>query len=482
MSVRISQIFYGTLIHSLSLTELEFIHNALLGVNNQGKIVFLERNVSNEQTLRDIIKKWETTEDKVVRLTNRQFLLPGFVDTHTHASQYPNAGIGMDLPLLDWLKKYTFPLEQSYSSLNFAEKIYPIVVNHLLSCGTTTAVYFATIHLEASEFLAKIVQLKGQRGFIGKVNMDRKDPEISETYGETTESSVKNTEKFVEYVLNLKHESTDKSCLVTPIITPRFAISCSSELLNSLGEIAKKYNIPIQSHLSENTEEIATVSKLFPHLENYTSVYDHHNLLNHRTIMAHGVHLSPQERKLLKERNVGISHCPNSNFTLCSGVCNVRQLLDEGIKVGLGTDISGGFSKSILDSIRNASIASRTIYMSSKTSDKDFPPLTLSELTYLATMGGAQLVNLENVIGNFTVGKEFDALLIDPEAEGAPIHIVDELDTIHRIFEKFMFLGDERNIKSVFVKGCKVSGTDITNLEANKYDEKLLAKFYINYN
>ncbi|CAG8831105.1 2417_t:CDS:2, partial [Gigaspora rosea] len=125
----------------------------------------------------------------VVRLTNRQFLLPGFVDTHTHASQYPNAGIGMDLPLLDWLKKYTFPLEQSYSSLNFAEKIYPIVVNHLLSCGTTTAVYFATIHLEASEFLAKIVQLKGQRGFIGKVNMDRKDPEISETYVETTESS-----------------------------------------------------------------------------------------------------------------------------------------------------------------------------------------------------------------------------------------------------------------------------------------------------
>ncbi|CAG8669685.1 7229_t:CDS:2 [Dentiscutata erythropus] len=468
MAATISQIFYGTLIHSLSLTELEFIHNALLGVDNQGKIAFLERNVSNEQTLRDIIKKWRTTEDKVVRLTNRQFLLPGFVDTHTHAPQYPNAGIGMDLPLLDWLNKYTFPLEQSFSSTKFAEKIYPIVVNHLLRCGTTTAVYFATIHLESSKILAKVVQQKGQRGFIGKVNMDCNS---TETYVETMESSVKDTEQFVEYVLSLKNESTDESSLVTPIITPRFAISCTSKLMNSLGEIAKKHKIPIQSHLSENTAEVATVNELFPHHADYTTVYDHHKLLNHRTIMAHCIHLSPQERKLIKERNVGISHCPNSNFALCSGVCNVRQLLDEGIKVGLGTDISGGFSKSILDSIRNASIASRVIYISSKTNDKVYPHLTLPELTYLATMGGAQLVNLEDVIGNFTVGKEFDALLIDSEAEGSSMQIFDDIDTIDRIFEKFMFLGDERNIKAVFVKGRKVSGTDITNLEANSYND-----------
>ncbi|CAG8651547.1 15519_t:CDS:2 [Cetraspora pellucida] len=455
MTTIISKIFYGTLIHSLSLTELEFIHNALLGVDNRGKIAFLERNVSNEQTLRDIIKKWEATEDKVVRLTNQQFLLPGFVDTHMHASQYPNAGIGMDLPLIDWLNKYTFPLEQSFSSVKFAEKIYPTVVSHLLRCGTTTAVYYATIHLESTKFLAKVVQQKGQRGFIGKVNMDCNSPE---TYVETIESSVKDTVQFVDYVLNLKNDPPDVSSLVTPIITPRFAICCSSELLNALGEVAKKYEIPIQSHLSENTTEIAIVNQLFPQHEDYTTVYDHHNLLNHRTIMAHGIHLSSQELKLIKKRNAGISHCPNSNFTLCSGVCNVRQLLDEGIKVGLGTDVSGGFSKSILDSIRNASIASRVVYLSSNTSDKVYPHLTLPELTYLATMGGAQLVNLENVIGNFIVGKEFDALLIDPEVEGSPMQMFDEIDTIDRIFEKFMFLGDERNIKAVFVRGRKVSG------------------------
>ncbi|CAG8534352.1 28457_t:CDS:2, partial [Racocetra persica] len=423
--------FYGTLIHSLSLTELEFIHNALLGVDNRGKIAFLERNVSNEQTLRDIIKKWEVTEDK-------------------HAPQYPNSGIGMDLPLIDWLNKYTFPLEQSYSSTKFAEKVYPTVVSNLLRCGTTTAVYYSTIHLESTKFLAKIVQQKGQRGFIGKVNMDCNSPE---TYVEAMESSVKDTMQFVEYVLNLNNESPDESNLVTPIITPRFAICCSSDLMYALGEIAKKYEIPIQSHLSENTTEISIVNQLFPQHEDYTTVYDHHNLLNHQTIMAHAIHLSSKERKLIKERNVGISHCPNSNFTLCSGVCNVRQLLDEGIKVGLGTDISGGFSKSILDSIRNANVASRIVYLSSKTSDKVYPHLTLPELTYLATMGGAQLVNLENVIGNFIIGKEFDALLIDPEAEGSPMQIFDEIDTIDRIFEKFIFLGDDRNIKAVFVRG-----------------------------
>ncbi|CAG8766383.1 4212_t:CDS:2, partial [Racocetra persica] len=348
-----------------------------------------------------------------------------------HAPQYPNAGIGMDLPLLDWLNKYTYPLEKKFLSIEFTKKIYPIVVNQLLRCGTTTAIYYATIHLESSKYLADLVHQKGQRGFIGKVNMDRNNPH---GYFETMESSVRYTVQFVKYIQSLE------SSLITPIITPRSALCCTSDLMKSLGDIAKDYQIPIQSHLSENLAEIDEVKRSYPHLPDYTTVYDHYNVLqNNRTIMAHCIYLSSQERKLIKERNVGISHCPNSNFTLSSGVCNVRQLLDEGIKVGLGTDISGGFSKSILDSIRSASIASRVIYFSSMKSDKVYNPLTISELTYLATMG----------------------------AEGSPIQIFDDIDTnFEKIFEKFLFLGDDRNIKAVYVKGRKVSGTDITNLEA----------------
>ncbi|CAJ0758659.1 16810_t:CDS:2 [Entrophospora sp. SA101] len=379
--------------------------------------------------------------DEVIRLTKKQFLMPGFVDTHTHAPQYPNAGTGMDLPLLEWLKKYTFPLEKSYSSMDFTKKIYPIVVSHLLRNGTTTAVYYATIHLEASKYLVDVINQKGQRAFVGKINMDRNSP--IDYIEENVESSIKDTEHFVEYVLN------------------------------SIGTLAKKYDIPIQSHLSENTAELEFVKKLFPHIKNYTAVYDHYGLLNHQAIMAHGIHLSSEERKLLRQRKVGISHCPNSNFALRSGVCNVRQLLNDGIKVGLGTDISGGHAKSMLDAIRSASTASRVIHMASSEKEDEeyddndnsisaYSSLTLSELTYLATMGGAELVNLQNVIGNFIIGKEFDALWVDPEAKNSPLDIFDNIDdALERIFEKFIFLGDERNLKAVFVKGRRVSGTDI---------------------
>ncbi|RIA99300.1 hypothetical protein C1645_747370 [Glomus cerebriforme] len=462
MPNKISKVFYGTLIHSLSLTNLEILQNTLLGIDSSGKIAFIEKNVLDENTLNNIISQWEFPQQEVIRLSKRQFLLPGFIDTHTHAPQYPNAGTGMDLPLLDWLNKYTFPLERSYSSLSFAEKVYPMLVNNLLRSGTTTAVYFATIHLETSKYLARLVKEKGQRGFIGKVNMDCNSPE---DYIETCDDSVELTEEFIKYVLNLEKEENG-SRLVHPIITPRFAVSCSSQLMDSLGLLAKQYNMPIQSHLSENVAEINFISELFPHLPDYTTVYDHHGLLNEKTIMAHGVHLSLKERKLIKERNIGISHCPISNFAICSGVCNVRQLLDEGIKVGLGTDLSGGYSKSILNAIRNANIASRVVFMSaSKANDeslnKSFPYLTLPELTYLATMGGAELVNLDKIIGNFLIGKEFDALLVDADAYQSPLDVFDDLDDIERIFEKFIFLGDERNLKSVYVKGKKVSGTDL---------------------
>ncbi|CAG8504877.1 4577_t:CDS:2 [Diversispora eburnea] len=365
----ISQIFYGTLIHSLSLTKLSIIPNTLLGIDKFGKIAFVEENIINEQNINDILSKWNVNEEKIIRLTKRQFLIPGFVDTHIHAPQFPNAGTGLDLPLLEWLNKYTFPLEKSYSSLEFAKNVYPVVINNLLRNGTTTAVYFSTIHLESSKYLAKLIHEKGQRGFLGKVNMDRYCPN---DYIETIES-------------------------ITPVITPRFAISCTSELLFSLSKLAQEYDLPIQSHLSENKDEIKFVKSLFPNLKDYTSVYEHHNLLNQKTIMAHGIYLSSYERNLIKKLKVGISHCPNSNFSLSSGICNVRKLLNDNIKVGLGTDISGGFGKSILDSIRNASIA---------------------KLFYLSTMGGANLVNLENVIG------------------------------------------DERNILRVYVQGNFVSGTE----------------------
>ncbi|CAG8457204.1 4531_t:CDS:2 [Ambispora gerdemannii] len=492
----IAQIFHGTFIHPVSLDNLEIIENGLMGVDAHGRIAFVERGVIGDLKIREVLSKWKVVvngEEKVRFLTMGQFLLPGFIDTHTHAAQYPNAGTGRDLPLLEWLKKYTFPLESSFSLLSYAQKIYPIVVDQLLLSGTTTAVYFATIHLESSKYLAQVAYERGQRAFVGKVSMDCNAPNC---LIEVVEESIKETESFVQYVLGLDpNENNDYdgeyerrgTRLVTPVLTPRFAVSCTSKMLEALGKLAKKYDdIPIQSHLSENQEEVAFVKELFPHIENYTKVYDDHELLNDRSIMAHGIYLSESERALIKERNAGISHCPNSNFTILSGVCNVRQLLDDGIKVGLGTDISGGSAKSILNAVRNAGVASRVISMSSSNNDNEMrqQPLSLPELLYLATMGGARLLNLENVIGNFQVGKEFDALLVDTvtPVDPAPFKVFEGIDDsdVLRMFEKFMFLGDERNLRAVYVKGRMVSGVEFIrnnkSSTSNSDDDAIIMK------
>jgi guanine deaminase len=199
--------------------------------------------------------------------------------------------------------------------------------------GTTTACYYATTHLESTITFAKVIQKEHQRAFVGKVNMDRNSPEY---YTETTSSSIQATKDFVQQIMALE------SPLITPVLTPRFVPSCTPELMSFLGSFAKDNGIPIQSHLSETHGELAWVKELHPDTKDYASVYDSFELLTDMTVMAHCIHLSKSERDLLKERKVGISHCASSNFSLGSGVLNLRRLLDEGHeKIGLGTDVAG---------------------------------------------------------------------------------------------------------------------------------------------
>lgn len=203
-----------------------------------------------------------------------------------------------------------------------------------LILGTTTACYFATTHLDSTLSLAKIVYKLGQRAYVGKVNMDRNSPEY---YTESTEESIEATHQFV-----LKLRDLNLNDLVTPVLTPRFVPTCTPQLMTFLGKYSKENNIPIQSHLSETCGELEWVKELHPDIKDYSSVYDSFGLLTDKTIMAHCIHLSQEERNLLKSRNVGISHCASSNFSLGSGIMNLRRLLDEGHqKVGLGTDVAG---------------------------------------------------------------------------------------------------------------------------------------------
>jgi guanine deaminase len=373
------------------------------------------------------------------------FIIPGFIDTHIHSPQYVFTGTGYDLGLLEWLQKYTFPKECQFDDLVHARKVYGKVVAKTLKNGTTCCSYYATIHKHSAVELAKICIEKGQRGFIGKVNMDRNSPDY---YIETTDSSLKDTREFVKEVFELESD------LVVPCITPRFVPTCTSELMKGLAQISNEFNIPIQSHLSENKNEIQWVKELHPESMTYSHCYYDHGLLNNQTIMAHCVYLEESERTLLKDQGVGIAHCPSSNFSLHSGVMNVRQLVQQGFeKIGLGTDCAGGYSCSMMDAMRQALIASKVIHIDSRSEENKeiFDALHYYHVFYLATLGGAKVMNLDQKLGNFEVGKEFDALVVDMDG----IDLFDHDDEQTR-FEKFIYLGDDRNIRQVYVKGKQV--------------------------
>lgn len=374
------------------------------------------------------------------------------LDTHIHAPQYPNLGLFGQSTLLDWLEKYTFPVESSFASLAKAKKIYPRCVASTLSHGTTTAAYFATTHVESTNLLASICLNKGQRAFIGRCNMDSKmNPDYYRDA--SAESAISDTQATIEHIKRIDPSFE----LISPIITPRFAPSCSPALLVSLGALAAQTDLPIQTHIAENPSEVALVARVFPSHDSYAAVYYGHGLLTSRSVLGHAVHLSHSERKLISQCGSSVSHCPVSNSSLSSGICPVRELLDQGIKVGLGTDVSGGWSPSILVVAREAAMVSRTLaafgrdfgvgerelrndetheenlssgkdagsggtHREPQSSQKDHcdelyerKKLSIEECLYLATFGGAKCLGLEKKVGRFEVGMDWDAQMIKLE-------------------------------------------------------------------
>ena len=341
------------------------------------------------------------------------------------------------MKLLDWLQKYTFPCEAKFSDLKYASKIYRKTINSHLKHGSTTVCFYGTIHLEATKLLADMCVETGLRSFVGKVCMDQCSPD---SYVEaSTEESARNTEEFIKYALE------KKSPTLTPIVTPRFAPTCSAELMCKLGRLADKYNVPVQTHLSETSEEIKWVGELFPECTSYTNVYERYGILRESCVLAHCVHLKDSELKAIKACNAGISHCPNSNTSLQSGLMPARRYLEYGVKVGLGTDLAGGYSPSILDAIRSCMGVSKLFKDAVNVKSN---PITLPEAFYMATMGGADVLGIQDRVGNFRVGKEFDALILDFR----PIDH-EPTESLIEVFEKFIYLGDDRNIDQVYVRG-----------------------------
>ncbi|KAJ9078051.1 hypothetical protein DSO57_1010866 [Entomophthora muscae] len=440
----------GCLIHTISFTEFQIFNNGLLIVDASGVITEF-RELESSVQMEELKRQYSLQEDQVNRLTETQFLIPGFIDGHTHAPQYPNLGIGLDLPLMDWLEKYTFPTESKMKDTNVATQTYTRFVDSLIKNGTTTACYFATMHLEATKVLAEIVSSRGQRAWIGKVNMDCNSPDFLR---ETLEGSLESTIEFIDF---MKQERFTEAGLIEPAITPRFVPTCSERLLKGLGEIASKHKLPIQSHLCENRQEIAFVKELFPNADNYTGVYQQSGLLSRRTIMAHCVYLTPDEIQKMAASGAAVAHCASSNFNLSSGVLDIKPLINSGIRVCLGTDVSGGTSPSMLHAIRSALIAAQTTQINA---NADVCNLDIMGAFFLATLGGAQAMALDDKIGNFAPKKHFDALVVDATEHADLLDLTakdaTKVDSALALFKKFVMTGDDRNIVNVFVKGRKI--------------------------
>lgn len=431
------QVFIGTVVHSLDREKIEVLLDTALVVDSSGKIASLKP-----------AKEYEPrNDDNLMKLEPHQFLFPGFIDSHAHAPQYPNCGIFGDSTLLDWLEKYTFPLESKFEDTELANIVYSRLIERQLSCGTTTTSYYGTVHVPATVKLAELCLSKGQRALVGRVCMQRFCPAGLQKF------SIESDIEFIEAVQKLDPLQSR----IRPILTPRFAPSCEFDVLCKLGDLARERNLPVQTHINENLKEIEWVKELFPEAKNYTDVYDRANLLKHDTVLAHGVHFSEEELELIKNRDSGISHCPNSNASIASGIAKVKDYLNRGIKVGLGSDVSGGATPSILKNARLALLMSRLLSQWEKNSSD--PILSTENALFMATLGGAQVLNLDGTVGNFKVGKQFDAQLIDATAPDSPIDVFDfalpsdETEKIMNILNKWIYIGDDRNTLKVWIGG-----------------------------
>ncbi len=365
-------------------------------------------------------------------------IIPGLVDLHIHAPQYSFRGLGMDMELLEWLETNTFPEEAKFESVEYAQKAYRIFVDNLRKGATTRACIFATVHRPATLLLMDMLERSGLSTMVGKVNMDRNCPDY---LCEETEESAVETVEWIKDVLHRKYANT------RPILTPRFTPSCTDELMDDIKMIQMRYGLPLQSHLSENPSEIAWVRELCPWSEFYGDAYDHFGLFGADcpTVMAHCVYSDDAEIERMKENGVFIAHCPESNMNLASGIAPVRRFLEEGLHVGLGSDVAGGSTESIFASMRHAIQASKLRW---RLKDDSLRPLTAEEVFYMATKGGGEFFGR---VGSFEPGYEFDAVVLDDSRLGHP----QQLDVKSRL-ERMIYFSDDREIRAKYVKGKEI--------------------------
>lgn len=422
--------------------KINFIQNALIVIDHSGKI---DRILQPNDKDYSLIKQQAKNKDLLITLNNDQFILPGFIDLHIHAAQWPQIGTALDRPLQQWLNDYTFPLEASFSDLDLAKNTYQDLVHTLLSYGTTTAVMFGTVNNEPNQILAKQCIQQGLRAFIGKVVMGNPDQCPQYYRDENISTAINQTKQFIEFTDELNSNNAIK---ITPIITPRFIPSCTIECLKALGDLASKNNLPIQTHLSESNWENDYALSTYNQPD--THILQSANLLNDRTILAHATQLKSSDYNILKDKHSSIAHCPISNIYFGNAVLPVKKLLNNGNQVGLGTDISGGYSPSLYRNLQQAVMSSRLlndgvnneIYAAKRGVPNS--QITMNEAFYLATAGGAKALKLPT--GQIKPGYLADLQVVK-------LHTSAMLKSANDYLERLIYQTEQNDIQAVFVQG-----------------------------
>lgn len=415
----------GNIIYSKNKNEINCFENSYL-ICQDGKSMGVFKKLDEKYKDIEVIDFGE------------KIICPGLVDLHIHAPQYNFRGMGMDLELLDWLNTYTFPSEAKFKDEDYAKRSYQRFVDYLKYGPNTRHVIFASLHVKSTQILMDLMEKSKMVSFVGKVNMDRNGGVDLEE--KDADESEKATLDWLESIKG-KYKNT------YPILTPRFIPSCTDELLEKLRKIKDEYNLPIQSHLSENLGEIEWVKELVPKAKFYGDAYNIFDLFgkNNKTVMAHCVYSNDDEQDLIKENKVFIAHCPDSNTNLTSGIAPAGKYLREGQKIGLGSDVAGGTHASIFKAMADAIKVSKLRY---RLVDEKIKPLSLEEAFYMATLGGGEFFGK---VGSFEKGYEFDAIVIDDEKL-----LEEDKFNLKQRLERIVYLSKDEDIVSKFVRGNKI--------------------------
>ncbi|CAH0991381.1 Guanine deaminase [Sinobacterium norvegicum] len=374
----------------------------------------------------------ELPEDVEIEHYPGHLIVPGFIDTHVH---YPQIGMiaAYGEQLLEWLETYTFPTERRFSDQVYAEQVAEVFLNELVSCGTTTALVFGTVHPQSVDAFFNKAEARNLRMICGKVLMDRNCPDYLR---DSAESGYRESRDLIK-----RWHGKDR---LQYAITPRFAPTSTPEQLGRAGDLLRENpGVYMHTHLSENKNEIAWVQELYPDSKNYLDVYDKYNLLGSRSVFAHGVHLCDDACQRLADTQSAIAHCPSSNLFLGSGLFPLQKLKELGVKMGFGTDVGAGTSFSMLQTMSDAY----------KIQQLQGSTLSAMQAFYRATLGSAEALDLHHTIGNFEYGKEADFVVLNPRSSTLLDFRVDRARNLEEQLFVLAMLGDDRTVSATYIMG-----------------------------